>query len=425
MAFLSIIEIPSPIVGLPLEDIQARVKAIFKEVVEGLTQTKEGEKEAVGKIVVKPEPEVFIARGSSNTEALYEAHALFYQENRNDKLTDGFPIIPPTLEAVERMLKGTKRDPDEVIGEIPPKQGKATIRKIAINAVMAGAEPAYMPVVITAVEAILDPLFASTKDMSLSWGVRGMQSTTAVATPLLIINGPIAKKLDVNWGVGCLGRGFRANATIGRALRLILTNIGGAQPGLNDMKSTGSAQELTFCLAEKEDYTVFNRGEKSWKLLNVEKGYSPDTSTVTAFPAWPPVSVEDGEHCGPEILNAVADSMTSLGQVPYLMDVEYVLILGLTHARCLADAGFSKDDIREYLYANTQMPWRKYKQQYPGISHRQPPWMANITDDATTVHIYGSPENVNVIVAGGESPYSLLVRAHFPGVTKPIVEFGD
>ncbi len=411
----SIIEIPHPLGGLPPEKIRERAQAVYEQVVEGLTQAKEGDREA-RKVTVRPEPEMITIMGRSNTEALKRVNDRFYTE----KWTDGFPIVPPTPEAVEQMLKGTQRQPEEVIGLVPPRQGKASISNIAVNAVMAGAEPAYMPVIITAVEAVLDPSFAA------GWGAGGMQATTSPATPFLIVNGPIAKELGIASGVDCLGRGHRANITIGRALRLVLTNIGGSQPGVNDMKCQGSAQEFTFCVAESEDHPVFHQGENPWRPLHVEKGYSPDTSTVTAFAAWIPiclrgVGAESIEHGGPDILNAAADSMASLGQVPYKMNWEYVLILSSTNAQRLADAGFSKDDIRNYLYDNTVMPWRKYKQEYQSLTTMLPSWMAHITDDETNIHIYGGPENVNVIVAGGEADYSQIVRANFTGVTRPIV----
>ena len=178
--------------------------------------------------------------------------------------------MPPTPEEVEWVLTGTDRDPDEVVGLVAPRNGKASIRNIAINSVMAGAQPNYMPVIIAAVEAITDPAFASGITV---WGTEGMQSTAGPITPLIIVNGPIANNLGIESGVGCFSRGHRPNATIGRALRLILTNAGGAYVGINDMKAHGCSQEFTFCCAEREDHPVYHKEYAPWKPLHVE----PDT----------------------------------------------------------------------------------------------------------------------------------------------------
>ena len=314
------------------------------------------------------------------------------------------------------MLTGTDRDPTEIVGLVPPKNGKATVRNIAINSVMAGAQPAHMPVMIAAVEAVTDPAFASG---SALWGLAGMQSTTGPVTPLLIVNGPIANDLKIESGIDCFGRGHRANATIGRALRLVLINAGGAYPGINDMKCQGSSQEFTFCVAEREDHPVYHRTQNSWKPLHVERGYSLTSSTVTAAATFPPINVKDSNHCSPEILDAVVDTMTALGQEPLAMDWEYVLVLGSTHAQCLADAGMSKDDIREFLYANGVMRWGKYKRIGHGINV-QPRWMAHTVDDSTSIHIFESPDNIMIIVAGGECPSSQIIRCSFKAVTKEI-----
>jgi hypothetical protein len=226
--------------------------------------------------------------------------------------------------------------------------------------------------------------------------------------------------LGVAAGIGCFSRGHQANATIGRTVRLVLANAGKSYVGVNDMKGQGSSQEFTFCVAEREEHWAYHNGENPWKPLHVEKGFPAASSTVTAVAAFPPTCVEDAKHCGPEILNAVVDIMASLGQVPYVTDWEYVLVLGATHARCLAEAGWSKEDVREFVYANAVMPWGKYKQQYPGVQGTQPAWMARITDDSAWVHIIESPRNVLVIVAGGECPYSQIIRASYKSVTKEI-----
>lgn len=410
----SIIEIPHPLGGLSKEMIQERARTIIDSIVDALTRTAEpGKVVKISKATVKPEREIIKASAGSGTEALRAVNRLFYES----KWTDGFPIVPPTREALDWMLTGTDRDPEELVGIVAPGQGRGTVRNIAINSVMAGAQPAYLPVIIAAVEAIADPAFASG---AVSWGTAGMQATTGPVTPLIIVNGPVSADVRIESGTGCFSRGHQANATIGRALRLVLINAGRAYIGVNDMKGQGSSQEFTFCVAEREQHPAFHQSRNPWKPLHVERGYPVNSSAVTVIPTLPPTCLEDGEHCGPEILNPVVDIMTTLGQVPYHMDWEYVLVLSHTHAQCLADAGWSKDDIREFIFANAVMPWGKYKQQYPGLQAMQPAWMARITDDSTSVRMIDSPKNILVIVAGGECPYSQIIRGGLRSVTKEI-----
>ncbi|MBI2847689.1 MAG: hypothetical protein HYX83_00785 [Chloroflexi bacterium] len=406
-----VITIPHPQAGLPRDLVAQRIGAVMDDIVGALTKPQAEEVKTAK--VVRPEPEVVRCDGDSLSSALREVNEYFYRQ----KWTDGFPIVPPTEEAVQWMLKGTYREPDEVVGLIPPAYGKATIRNIAINCVMAGAQPEYMPVVIAAVEAVTAPEFAVSEKR---WGLAGLQTSTGPCTPLLIVNGPIAKSLEIISGRGCFSRGHKANATIGRALRLVLTNAGGSYPGVNDMKGQGSSQEFTFCVAEHEEHRVYHQGQHPWKPLHVELGYSSEDSTVTAVPAWLPQNIADSDDCSPAILDRVATEISTLGVVPYTIDRDCVLILGPTHAGCLADAGMTKEDIRQYVWANAVLPWGQYKKQYPGPNRLQPGWMKFINDDSALVHVYKSPENFHVIVAGGDCPYSQAVRVCSKPATRKI-----
>ena len=416
LADLSIAVIPYPVAGLSQEILARKANACIDDIIQKLTKTGTGKKREaeITKIVTKPEPVSFRIRGKSNTEALRAVNGKFYEE----KWTDGFPIVPPTEEAVQWMLRGTDRDPDEVVAEVAPAKGKATIRNIAINAVMAGAQPNYLPVIIAAVEAITDPMFAS--DPISSWGLAGVQSTTAPVSPLLIVNGPVSKEVGIASGRGCFSRGHQANATIGRAVRMIMTNAGMSHVEINDMKCQGGSHEFTFCVAENEDHPVFQSKQNPWKPLHVERGYPPTSNVVTVMASLPPVNFEDTKDCGPEILNCVVDTISTRGQEPYTMYWEYVLMLSSTHAQCIADAGWSKEDIRQFIYANAVMPWGKYKQQYPGLMAVQPSWIKHTLDDSTTVHIFGGSENINVIVAGSDCMYSQIARGNFNTLSKEI-----
>ncbi|MFH1652373.1 MAG: hypothetical protein ABID87_09795 [Chloroflexota bacterium] len=412
-------EIPHPLAGLPAEAVEERAKSIIDAVVAGLTQSPEsGGKAKGGKVVVKPEPEFVRAGGNTGTQALRALNRLY----RKKQWTDGFPVVPPTREAVDWMLTGTDRNPDEVIGLVPPLWGKATVRNIAVNAVMAGAEPAYLPVIITAVATLTDEKFAASADGGV-WGAAGMQATTGSVSPLLIVNGPVAKDLKIESGVGCFGRGHHANATIGRALRLVMTNAGGAQPGVNDMKCHGSAQEFTYCVAEREEHPVYHLENNRWGPLNVERGFPAETSTVTVAAAYPPICVNEISQDGFNILEPLVDSIVSVGLVPYALDWEYVIVLNQAHAQRLADADWTKESIRQYLYANAVLPWGKYQRQYLSRSH--PAWMTKTVEDTTSIHLVGSPASFIIIVAGGECQYSNVIRCSAGSVTQPIKLPGD
>ena len=176
--------------------------------------------------------------------------------------TDGLPVIPPTEPAVRAMLDAANMKPDEMIDVVPPEGGPATAEKVAINAVMAGCLPEYFPVVVAAMRAITAPKF----------NLLGIQTTTNPVSPVLIINGPIRKALGVNSGRGCLGPGWRANATIGRAIRLCLLNIGGGSPGDVDKAIHGMPGKFTFCFGEAEE-------ESPWDPLHVENGFSRASSS--------------------------------------------------------------------------------------------------------------------------------------------------
>jgi len=191
-------------------------------------------------------------------------NALFYKRG----WTDGLPIVPPTVDKVQAILKGTDLPPEQVVGLVEGMKGQATVEKIAVNAVMAGCRPEYMPVLIAAVQAICEPEF----------GLFGLASTTNPDTPMLIINGPVAGELDINSGTNALGRGWQANATIGRALHLIVNNVGGSWPGVNDMSCLGTPGDFTMMLAENEK-------ANPWEPLHLELGFDKGASVVTAVGA--------------------------------------------------------------------------------------------------------------------------------------------
>lgn len=248
--------------------------------------------------------------------------------------TDGLPVVPPTPERVERMLRATDRDPDELIAAVPPKWGRATVEKVAINAVMAGCKPAYLPLILTAVEAMTAEQF----------NLHGVQVTTSHVGPMLVVNGPIRKQLEINDGFNLFGQGWRANATIGRTLRLVCTNIGGALPGELDRAAFGHAGKYTCCIAEKEEVSP-------WESLHVERGFQADDSTITVFAAAGPQTVNDhGNNTAEGILNTIAQNIAAPGN----SSGETLLVIGVEHAKTISEDGFSRADIRQYIADTTQ-----------------------------------------------------------------------
>ena len=191
-----------------------------------------------------------------------------YEHAYDQGWTDGLPIIPATPEAVQRFVTASGRAADELIGILPPRKGRATVEVIAVNAVMAGCCAEYMPVIIAAVEGMTDPTYP----------LEFMQVTTNPMTPFLLVNGPVRNKLEINFGTGCLGPGWRANATIGRAIRLIMNNVGGALPGVYSKVSFGSPLRYSYICGENEE-------ENPWTPFHVDRGFKREDSTVTVFKA--------------------------------------------------------------------------------------------------------------------------------------------
>jgi hypothetical protein len=235
-----------------------------------------------------PRQRVEVIRDADPVTAVNE---LFYRRG----WTDGLPVVPPTPGKVEEMLGMTDLPKRTVIAELAPLKGEATVEKIATNAVMAGCRPEYLPIVIAAVEALAHPQF----------NLRGVQTTDENVAPLLIINGPVARQLDINAGFGALGPGWQANATIGRTLRLIMHNIGGGWPRAVSFAGIGQPGRYTMCLAE-------NQAESPWSPLHVELGHDARTSTVTLMRAETAINVTGGLAEVASVMGSAASNFSML-----------------------------------------------------------------------------------------------------------------
>ncbi|WP_150278908.1 thioredoxin domain-containing protein [Halopseudomonas salina] len=269
--------------------------------------------------------------------------------------SDGLPVVPPTPERVYRMLQGTTRKADEVLGLMPPDLVPCTVEKVAINAVMAGCKPEYMPVVLAAVEAALIDEF----------GMHGLLCTTMFASPLVLVNGPAAKRVGMNSGVNCLGQGNRANASIGRALQLVVRNIGGGRPGEIDRATMGTPGKYTFCFAEAED--------SDWDSLAVERGFSADQSVVTLFAAEGVQAIVDQKSRTPESLaRSFALSLRSVDHYKLVMHGDAMLVVSPEHCRVFTDAGWSKARLHEELGRLLTLPGKDLVMGAQGITEGMP-----------------------------------------------------
>ncbi|MDH3300874.1 MAG: thioredoxin family protein [Acidimicrobiia bacterium] len=247
--------------------------------------------------------------------------------------TDGLPVVPPTEARVMAMLEGTSRAADDVVAEIPPDLHEATVEQIAINAVMAGCRPEYLPVVLAAVEA------ACTQEFNM----HGLLATTFFSGPILVVNGPIAKRLGMNSGGNAFGQGNRANMTIGRALQLVVRNLGGGRPGEVDMAMLGSPGKLSFCFAEREHDSPFSS-------LAAERGFGPYADTVTVFAGSGPTAIIDQISRTPEsLVRSLAACLRSTGHPKLAMGFDAMLVVSPEHGRIFAQAGWDKDRLRAEL----------------------------------------------------------------------------
>jgi hypothetical protein len=276
--------------------------------------------------------------------------------------SDGLPVVPPTPERVLRMLRGTDRRPDEELGLIPPDMVPCTVEKVAINAVMAGCKPEYMPVVLAALDAALTEEF----------GLHGILCTTMFAGPMIMVNGPVARAIGMNSGANALGQGNRANATIGRALQLIIRNVGGGRPGEIDRATLGTPGKYTFCFAEAED--------SDWLPLAQERGIREGASAVTLFAGEGVQGIVDQKSRDPESLaRSFALSLRAVDHYKKGMAGDAVLVISPEHSRVFIEAGWSKARLLQELKTLLQFPGAEMVTGAGGITEGMPASFADRT----------------------------------------------
>lgn len=254
--------------------------------------------------------------------------------------TDGLPVTPPTDQRVIAMLKGTSRKPDDIVGGIPPNLADCTVEKVAINAVMAGCRPEYMPVLLAAIEAALEPVFT----------LHGVLATTYFSGPVIIVNGPVVKRIGMNSGINALGQGNRANATIGRALNLIVRNVGGGRPGEVDRATLGSPSKYTMCFAEDES-------DPAWQPLAQARGIRPGVSAVTLFQGHGPEAFVDQKSRTAEALTkSFAMSLVKIGHPKLVQAARAIVVLSPEHYAIYREAGWDRARIERAMYEATIRP---------------------------------------------------------------------
>jgi hypothetical protein len=329
----------------------------------------------------------------ADPEAMF---ALFEQHGWGD----GLPLVPPTPGRVDRMLEFAEGDPDEQLAVLAPRSGVVTRRIVAVNAVLAGCPPEVFPVVLSAIRALAHP------DVNL----RGVNATTHPVAPLLIVSGDVVKQCNFNAGTGAFGPGNRANATVGRAVRLLLLHVAGARPGSGDASSQGQPAKYSYCVAENED-------ECPWESYPRSRGVEA-ASAVTVHCGEGPHNVHDMEAEGDPalILDKVASAMTSLGMNNACISMgEFFLGLGPEHARTFAAHGLTRSDIASYVFDHARMPARVFHRHFEERAWAQ--WMKLAAPD-DLLPMTAHPDNIQVFGVGGPGKHSSLIPSW--GMTKSV-----
>lgn len=307
--------------------------------------------------------------------------------------TDGLPVVPPTPERVLRMLEGTSRRPDELVGRVPPEMAPCTVEKVAINSVMAGCRPEYLPVVLGALEAALEPGFT----------LHGVTCSTCFSSPVVIVNGPVAKRIGMNAGLNALGQGNRANATIGRALNLVVRNVGGGRPGEIDRATLGSPGKYTFCFAEDES-------DPAWEPLSVSRGARPGHSAVTLFAGDGIQGVTDQRSRTPDDLTrSLSMALLAVGHPRLCEWAPAVLVLSPEHYAIYRAAEWGRAEIVAALHEQMARPGSEVVAGTGGIPEGVEPSRAG-----ETVPKFRE-DGLLVVRAGGPAGLFSAVLAGWPG----------
>ncbi len=316
---------------------------------------------------------------------------------------DGLPVVPPTAARVEKMLAFCDRPVNEPIAKVAPRYGEATPLRLAANAVMAGCKPEYFPLLMLAIEAMCEEPF----------NLYGVQATTHLCAPLVIVNGPVVQELDINCGHNAFGPGWPANATIGRAIRLTLLNIGGALPGVGDMSTFGAPSKYSYFVAE-------NEAGNPWEPLHVERGLPREASAVTVIGAECPHNINDHESLtGLGLLTTIAGTLITTGSNDIYYEAQPLIVMGPEHAKTIANDGYSKADAKRFIQEHATLPMNRFSKE--NIERR---FMMTLKDrfpnakSDTPVPMQWRAEDLLIAVIGGAGKHSAIIPTF--GATKAV-----
>ena len=300
---------------------------------------------------------------------------------------DGLPTVPPTEEAVAALVGGLREQP-EPFPPIPPRRVAPTLTSLAANAVMAGCRPEHFPAVLAALRATTRPEF----------NLHGILATTHPCTPMVVVSGPIRSALGVNCGANCLGQGTRANAVIGRAVHLVLTNIGGARPGVMDRATQGSPAKFTYCFGENEE-------ESPWEPYHVRRGFAASDDVVTVAATESPHNINDhGSTSGDEILTTISGAMSESGSNNVYIRGPHFVVLGPEHAATLNRDGWTVAGIQEELYERSRIHVSRVSAGNHAQFHDH-----GIEPKDDHYYIGAGPDHIQVLVAGGPGKHSTWI----------------
>jgi hypothetical protein len=391
MGDLAIVEMPRGLTNLSPSEVIDIARAAKPEVLASLLTTEAGQSTATG--LPLPWPDPFTYQGADPFAALAEFQADYLQRG----FGDGLPLLPPTPEAVERLLGGTSWQPDELVAVLEPALGRATVEKVAINAVMAGCQPEQLPVVLAAVEALAVPQFC----------LRATAMSTGPHAPLVVVNGPVARRIGMNSGRGALGpcRESAVNIAIGRAVRLVMVNCGYAYLGLFDLDTIGAPRKFSYCLAE-------NEADSPFTAYHVDRGFGPEESAVSLWAVGSEADVDDLANFDPEsLLLTYAGSAGSSGapstQHAYLelthgmFKPQNVMLVPPEHAKVIADAGWTKQDAINYVYRESFKEARLVLAACKPQAIRPDKLWVTELDPATKIPSMDGPESLHLVVVGG------------------------
>jgi hypothetical protein len=379
MPHLAVATVPHPLGGIDANLAGAKADAVVDRVVRLLTSgpdTPAVQSSSAGAVVPAPDD-------------LDE----FQEFALAEEWGDGLPVLPPTPERVDRLLGAWRSRRRERVATLPPRRGEATLEAVATSAALAGAGPEHLPVIVAALRAMARPEF----------NLEAIQTTTHPCAPLIIVNGPVASRLGFASGPNALGGGHRANAVIGRSVRLVLMNVGGARPGAGDRATLGHPGKYTYCLAE-------NEAASPWEPLHVERGFRPTESCVTVAGGEAPHNVNDhGSTSAAALLLALAGTAATPGNNNIYLSGEPLLLIGPEHARTIAESGWDKANLKREFWQRARVPIRAFSRENVARFAVIDPARFHDAPADREIAVCATPDDVMVVVAGGPGKHSAIV----------------